>query len=619
MADVPAWWSRETPDPGPQMVRVAQALDAAPEESMRADLHISHARMFEGSPLSSLYQFGGKYWGGGGNTYSTFNLNDVSTWNVLRSVCMTAHAMIGRNRPRARFVTTGGDYRQKRRGRNATKFCDGWAQETRLYDLTRQALVDSMVFDFGAIQLYEDGKGKRGQRLKAQRILASEIRVDPIDALYGKPRTMYRRRFIGRDVLINLFPNSRSAIMAAQTVDPLGLGLDQNHAGMVEVHEAWHLPSQSGGADGRHVIALDKLAEALADEPYKRDRWPIVFLRWEDAISGFGGRSLVSQLAPKQAQLNILLSRTDRAQALMAIPRVAIQKGSKISKSQLSNLIGAIVEYTTQPPTPLVWPAMPPEIYAFIDRIIQEMFDEVGISRQASAGQKDASVKSGAAIRESLDVQQGRIQVPTQRWEEFHVELFDLAIEMIGEIAGDKGYQVAAPGKQALDLVDFKDVRMDRDSYVLQVWPTSQLPITPQGRLDYAQDMLAAGLWDIDRAKQAIEDLDVEGANSLELAVARQLERSFEDALYDGKPCHPDELTPFAQALKLGAMYVHMGRNDGCPAKHIDLMLRYLEELKTLQSKPPAPPAPPMPAPGGMPMPGAPPPGPLGAPPMPMG
>ncbi len=593
------WWECEDKgEMGIEMAKTAVAIDALPQESERADLLIQYLRQFESTSMTSLYQYGGKFFGGGGQSDTTFNLGDISTWNVARSVIMTAVALIGKSRPRARFITNGGDYRARKNAKTATKFCDGWAAESKLYQTTYECLIDSMVSDVGAVQLIDQGtKGGKPGKIYPQRILASELRVDPIDALYGTPRTMYRRRLVGKDVLLTRYGSkmtdkARAAVQLAAPVDPSGLGLDAELAGMIQCHEAWHLASVPGGKDGKHALAIEG-AEILSGD-FDKQTFTIKLLKWEEARAGFWGRSLMSQLSPMQTQLNVLLSRTDKAQHLMAIPRIAIKKGSKISKAQLSNLVGSIVEYTTEAPQPLVWPAMPPEIYQFIENIIEKMYDLTGVSRDMASGEADSKAESGVAKRESLDVQQGRLQPHMQSWEQFHVEIFEEAVEMMAEIHEKGGdYKVSAPGKNSLDHVSYSEWKMDRDDYTIAVWPTSQLPITPQGRLDFAEDMLKAGLWEPDRAKQVFEDLDIENADNLELGAARWLNQQFEAALYDAKPCHPDEITPFAQALKSCAQFISLGRSEACPPKNIDLLLRYLEELKALQPKPPAPPAPP--------------------------
>lgn len=587
---------------GEAMVKAAIELENNPLEGERQDMNLALCRMFEGRPIQSLYQYAGQYYGSGAASYGTFDVGDVATWNVLRAVIMTAAAMIGRSSPRGRFITSAGDWRQKKRARKATQFTDGWADEADLFQVTLQALIDSLVFDYGCVQLFEEN-GK----VKLQRVLASEITVDPMDALYGRPQTIYRRRFVSKPALRrmarasskaktlgsgNTLADVLQAIDEAEVVDPVATDAPSN---LVCVREAWTMatgtPSTENPkkvmADGYHIIAIDATGGVLVDQAYDKTYFPLFFLRWEDARAGFSGVSLAAQLEPNQSTLNRLLYRTDKAQRLMAVPRVAIPRGSKIVKSHLTNQIGGAIEYTgNTPPSPLVWPAMPPEIYKWIDEVVQKMYDLPGINRGASSGTKEAGTESGAAIRESLDVQQTRMQIYAKRWERFHIEIYKAVIDMVSDIVEAGGnYEVAAPGTKLLERVDWKKIKLDAAEYTIQVYPVSMLPITPQGRLDFISTMLDKGLWDADRARVAMDDLDVESADSLTTAVQRMLDEDMEEMLYEGHARRPDDLTPFQQALKTAGMYLAMGKVDRAPRRNVDLIRRYVDDLKRLQLK----------------------------------
>lgn len=581
-------------DRGAAMVKASMAIEQTADEGLRADQNMMMARMYEAQPITSAYAYMGKYFGSNTTTYPTWSFEDSSTWNVARSVVGTAAAMIGRSRPRARWITEGGNYKQKKRAKDATSFCDGWAQEEDLYATTFKMLIDSLVMDFGVVQLVDCG-----DKVAIERCLPGEIKVDPIDGLMGCPRTIYRTRFYSKAMAKQKFgkgkPKIREAIDGAETVDPRGL---DGQSDMIRIHEAWHLASEDGADDGLHIIAIETTVaegQTLFAEKWTHDWFPLVFLRWEDALFGFHGRSLMSQLSNIQSTINTLIYRIDKALRLVAVPRLAIPRGAKLAKSSLSNLIAGSIDFSGPvAPTPLEWRAMGQEVYDWLEQQIQKAFDLPGISRNSASGVKDPATKSGAAIRESLDVQATRIQVYQQRWEAAHVEIYRKMILMVSAIVKDKrggSYVVKAPmGKDSLRKIDFADIGIDMEESRVEVWPVSQMPLTPQGRLDYVNDMVTSGLWTLERAKQAMEDLDLDSANNLELSVARLMEKEFEEMLYDGVPSHPDELLAgtYDQVLKTAAQYYNMGRYEEAPAKHLDLLRRYMEELKELAAAVPA-------------------------------
>lgn len=629
-----AWWPSETNgegeaaaiDRGQEMVKAAKQLEANPDESTRQDLNVLYVRQFESSPLTSLYQFGGSYFTGGSVSYTTFNLEDISTWNVSRSVIMTLAAMIGRNKPRGRFVTTNGRFGQRRRAKKASQFVAGWAKEVDLYALTFETLVDALVTDGGYVQLYEEGG-----RVKIQRVLANEITFDQFDGMYGAPRTMYRRRPIAKDVLLAKFGKksaaARSAIESAETISAQG---SEDAQSFVWVREAWHLPATDKSGDGYHLIAVEGEGGTLFEEEWTKPYFPILGLHYEKARTGPYGRSLMGQLSPLQTSLNRLLMRIDKAQRLLMGGKIAIKRGSRIIKSQLSNQIAGILEYTDTPPQPLEWKIMQPEIYSWVETVVQKFYDLPGISRNASQGVKEPGLNSGAAIRESIDLQATRVQTFAQSWEQFHVRIFEIVTDMVADIVADgveeeveskvrkrvrKGrgyayrvytkkttkkkcgsYKVVAPGNRLLEPIDWAELEIDRAEYTVECYPVSNLPMTPQGRLDFVSEMLTSGLWDIERAKTAMDDLDVQEADDVQTAIQRLIDKQMEGMIYDGVPSHPDEFMPYQQLLKNAALYLALGVVDGAPKKHLALLRRYVDEAKAIQKQMAAN-APPPPAP----------------------
>jgi hypothetical protein len=575
---------------GAAMLSVARDLANDQEERNRQDLMLAHGRIFEQAPLQSLQCYSGNY---GRETNYRFDINDAATWNVARSVILTAAAMVGSSQPRIRLLTNDGSFGQKRRARKASLWYQGWADEADLHSITFECLVDSMVFDLGVLQVYE-----HDNKVCVQRILPFEILIDAKAAIYGQPRAIYRRRYVDKDIVYwrlakGLAKDLRELIRTAPTPT------DTND---LLVWEAWHLPSAPGAKDGRHVIAVELEGAidggvTLTDEPYEKDYYPLIFWRYEKARSGFYGMSLMRQLEPIQTAINLLLAKIEKAQRLMCVPRVAIAKGSKIVEGQLANKIAGAIEYVGTEPKALVWPALPPEVYDQLARHEDHAYALPGISRNFSRGEKEAGTVSAVAIRESLDVQQGRQRKPQQMNERAHVEIAKVVLDMVADIAADKsskGYVVHAPGALGmLEPMDWKKLGLDRKGYKVGLYPTNNLPLTPAGRLEYVQEMLKAGLYDQERATAAMDELDPDSENGLESSPVRLLEYQFEEMLYEGRAQLPDDFTPYATALNLGAKYLALARIEKAPAKNTDLVRRFLQTCKAQDDKLKAAAAPP--------------------------
>lgn len=570
---------------GAAMVKAAQTLEETPEESFRQDWNLRYLRLYEKSPLSNLFQYAGSHYTNLGSTFAMFMLDDPSTWNIARSVIDTTVGQVGRSRPHPKFITIDGTQRQKRRARDATLWCNGWADENNLYQTTFQNLRDASNIDLAGIYMYE-----ANDKVCIEPLLGSEITVEPFDAMYGGPQRMFRRRLISKAALLRKYgtsPKKRRAIADAPEVQPNSHG---GVTGMVMLREGCQLASEDGEADGWFIAALESSHPSgdgeLSVTAYDRNFFPWILFKWEDRLTGCGfyGCSLMSQLYSEQMSVNKLLLRIEKAQGLMCNPRVAIQKGSRIIKSQLTNLIGGALEYTTTAPTALVWPAMAPEIYEWVKEKERHMFSLTGCNPAAAAGMKDPGVVTEPGIREALDVQQSRQQAFVRRWTDYHLRIFRQLVALLARRKSKDSYVVKAPGKKA-QIVDWVKVKYDEDSFKVDIQPVSDLPLTAQARLEFAQEMMKAGVWDVQRTAEVMEDLDVESAETIEQSITRMIEDDFEAMIVDGEPRHPDDETPFNLALKTGALWLARGKFEKEPRKHLDLARRYLAELKILKKK----------------------------------
>jgi hypothetical protein len=628
------WWDRaecvEDTDVGAAMVAAAKTIEKSPAEQLRYDLNLLYGSLFEGRELANLYQYGGQSTLTSGGTAVGPGAVGQITWNVIRSVIQTVASQVSRSRPRARFITSGGTYAQKRRAKKLTTFCDGLFTEADIYAKTQQAFICAGAFDVAGIQVY-----RKNDRVAVDLVRACEIMIGANDGIDGAPRALYRRRFIDRGVLLAKFgkgkanEEKRMAIMRASHADPVGDGSGTN---LVEVFEGWHLPSDDEGAtDGWHAMAIQGPAAptdgagTLLVEEFQKKEFPIILFSLDPALSGPYGVSAAATLLPIQLAVNVALDKIARGQHLACRPGVWLPLSSKVMKGQINNAVGSTNYYAgNTPPTFYTPQAFSPEVYAQLERHYEKAFSLYGVNSQVAAGTKEAGTTSAVAIRESLDVQTARFAVLSQRWEQLHMKIAKLAIDVARDIYRDnKAMEVSAPGTALLESIDWKDVDLEEDEFVIQVYPTSLLPTTPQGRIDRVNELVTSGIWSPKRGEAALDDLDIESAMSGERAAEKNVERMCEKMLMDGEYEGPDPTNDLMACLRIGAQYLDEGRVAGADEKNLDLLYRFLDDTVSLQqaiqAPPPAPPGAPPGGPPGLPSgpaaPGAP--GPTGPPPSP--
>jgi hypothetical protein len=606
----PGWTSPEFPgkpeERATAMFREALVIEQQQKNIDDTDLDTAMVRMFEQRPTHQLAAYT-QSGGGVAELFGTARAVQISEWNILRAVLLTAWAMLSRSKVRGRFITSRGKSTQKKRAEDATRWLDGWTDEAQVHRIAGRCLLDAETCRYGVAQLYEDDG-----RVKLQRCLPHEVMFDQVGGMLGESRVIHRKRPMSKASLMKLAKTdvAKEAVRRANTIDLLDG--DGSTSDMVLVREAYALPTRKGSDDGWHCIAIDGMDGGLVTEEWKKPWWPFILFRWDEAFMGMAGISLASQLESIQTELNFMAWVERKTLRLMAGPWIAIQRGSKIVKSQLTNQIGAVIEYTTTPPAVLVKPFLPPEFYAERDKRVDKMYEIAGIAKYVSEGAKAPGAESGVAQREALDAQGIRLQSYAQRaWEAPIVEIYTKAVEMAADITKERGsYEVRSPGTKDLEVVDFKGTVTDLKNHAVTIYPTGFLPLTPAARLDFILQMLNAKLWDVDRCRQALSDLDVDYEQTMENQIQRLAVQTFEDMLFEGKPHRPTELdvANYTLIIKTASVYLALARNEKVGDENMSLATRYLDELHALHeeatpAQPPPPVAPSMAPPGAPPVP----------------
>ena len=575
-----------------EMFREAMRVEEQSENVSALDVDTALVRMFEQRPVTALEAYAST----AGSVNSIFAAPAkvaISEWNILRAVVLTAWSMLSRAKVRGRFITSEGTGKQKQRAEKATRWLDGWSAEAKVHKVMGQCLRDAEVCRFGVAQLYTDG-GK----VILQRCLPHEVTFDYVGSLLGQPNVLYRKRPMSKSTLLRKYgkgnPAAREAIKEAKTID---LGVD-NVSDLVLVREAYSLSGTDESKDGWHAVAIEGVDGCLVIEPWEFTWWPFVFVYWDEPFVGMNGISLAAQLETIQTRLNEMAWVERKSHRLMVVPRVAVKRGSKVSKSPITNDVGGLIEYTDTPPQVLIWGALPPEFYSERDKFVDKAYEVAGIAKYVSEGTKAPGAESGVAQREALDAQGLRLQSYAQRsWEDPHTEVYNKAVQLASKLPN---YKVKAVGSKELEMIDFKGTVSDLDNHEVTIYPTGFLPLTPQARLDFILQMLNSKLWDVDRSRQAMADLDVDSEQTMENQLMRMATTTFETMLYEGKPVRPTELdiANYELIIKTGSIYFAMARNEPkkFPDAHVSLMSRYVDELNSMKPAP-APPAAPMAAP----------------------
>lgn len=578
------WWSdAEGKMLANSLIAVAKAIDN--RQQSRAVKNLRNARLYANMELSTLSAYHSM-------AKSSMGKNKIKL-NVCKSAVNTLAAKIAKNKPRPLFLTEDGNFNEQKRAELLTQYTTGQFTQAKTYAQGQIAFVDAAVFGTGAIKIYiEDGE------IKTDRVLIDEILVDDIDGIYGSPRSLFQRRWVHKEVLAEQFPEHKDAIQNAfdnlRKVGDSALGVSE----MIYVVEGWHLPSGKGN-DGLHAIAID--GAVLFQEKYTKDYFPFAFFRWETPTLGFYGNSAIEELEGIQIEINKTLMDLSMSSHLFAVPRIFMQLGSNVTKS-LNNDIGAVYNYQGSAPIFSTPSAQAPDVYNHLWQLYAKAFEIIGVSQLSATSKKPSGLDSGVALREYSDIETERFVLVGQRYEDFFMEIARQMIDQTRDMMKAEKGKVRIQGAKFVKKIDWSEVDLSEDRYVMQVFPTSLLPHTPAGRLQTVNELTEAGFIDKDKALQLLDFPDVQEFTSLATADIDNTKRLIGRMLYDGKYEPPDPLMNLQLALKMTQQAYLKAKCDNAPEDRLEMLRQFIEELlvKLLPQNEPAPamaPQPTVPAP----------------------
>jgi len=540
-------------------------------------------------------------------------MRDRITYNVAASAVDTVAAKMAKNKPKPLFLTDGTDHRVQRKAKKLTKFCEGMFYENRLRQMAPRVFKEGAILSDGFLHIFE-----RFGRVCMERVLCHEIYVDDIEAFYGTPRQMHRVRNVDRQLMIEWvkslplsaaeMKDAVAALKSAETaVNDDYSGFDtKSIADQVSVAQSWHLPSGPEATDGLCAISLPN--KLLWKGEWKHDFFPFARFPWSPPLYGYWSRGLVESIQNIQLEMNKLLWLIQRSMHLMGTFKIALELGSKVNTGHLNNDIGTIIWYRQQAPVYLSPQVVPAEYYQHFERLKASAYDQAGISELSATSEKPAGLNSGKALREYEDIGSDRFQLIGQQYEEFHMEAARIGIAIARDISKStgNGYPVKVPGKRFLETIDWMDIDLEDDSYIMQVYPISSLPHDPAGRTAQVQEWVQAGLIPQQMAARLLDFPDLEEYDSLSSSMLDYVQLTLDDIVDEGKYEGPDPAVgDFAFARAMAQMYYLRGKGQGLAEDRLLMLQDWMNacDLLTVKSMPPPPPGLPGAAPQAVPQP----------------
>lgn len=500
--------------------------------------------------------------------------------NVVQAVVDTLVARIGSMKPKATIYTRGADFDAYLRGRQLDKYLWGQFQWLKIHRLGRLVFRDSLVYGTGFLKLYID----ENKEIAAERINPDEVIVDQRECVSDlEPQQMHHRRLMSRAALIKKFPQHKATIQACQTRDDWSYTSYRSPADeQIVVIETWRPGSE-------HAICIENCT--LLSEKFEAKRAPLIPLRWSDALSGFYGRSVVSDLVGYQTDLNKLAQVISIGQEAMCVPRVFLKQGSDILDTQFDNEIGKIIRMRgLEVPEATTWNAFNPEIYNERERLWTRAHESQGVSQMASMNKlpTQARLDSSDALREYNAINDERFNDRVQGLEEWYLTVAEGIVNLSKELYTKFKVSSKAMWRSAnlVAQIDWSECDLDRDKYIMHISASSVLNMTPAARKDRLAFWLDRQLITPEQFKAWSGEPDLEALAQLESASHDAVLADIDSMLRGKTDKTPDPQMNLAYCIKIvNGTYLHI-RSLGAPEKILTIFRVWLLTAEALLNQP---------------------------------
>lgn len=489
----------------------------------------------------------------------------VLTRNIVRPIVDTFTSSIGMNRPLPMPITTDGNYGQQKRARKLGQLIEGLFHKLRVFPTSRLIARDGGLWGTGITHNY-----RVGRELYHERVLPFELLVDPRDGMYGAPRNFYLRRWVDRLTLMERYPQFAADIEQADSAGFAGemdFGYEPT-SDLVLAVAGWHMPSSPGAGDGWYGFGVSSRMIAL--EPYERDYAPFGVFRCFPPSAGFFGSGLAWAARPAQYMINEQLIAWQEGMRRQSGFVVVDRQANVQPNHVIGGEYGVVLEYDRTPPQWITPQAVSGDVPDSIDRMVNAVFADAGISQLAAQQLKPAGIDSGEGLRAYNQMQTKRFAPQERDFEDYHITVANQLIDLMEEILEEYPEEpleirgaVAKGSGQLLSASDYREVRLDREQFTLLVLPTSALRRDPAGRIEDVQSLMKVGFFTPEEGAMLLELPDLDRLRNVKLSRRRIIEESVQMILDADEPAEvyskvqPDgfmdlELAPILATLMYG-------------------------------------------------------------------
>jgi len=507
-------------------------------------------------------------------------------YNLTASAIDSAHARHCVHRTRIQVVTQGGNWSLAQRARMLQRFIDGLMAAVDGYTQMDYQFIDGAIFGSGFVRVSEDG-----DPIAIEWQFTPEFLVDEQSCVGGEPRTIYQRKWLSAEVIIEKWDIedevTRQAIIGAAA--PVGSGTTTE--ALVKTIIATRRSTKNGmeKPDGRRVICCK--GATISDEVWADDDFDLVKWDWKRAPGLYFGIGAAEELRAFQSEIKESLGKNQRAMDWASKLIVFKPVGSEVPDEHVLSDKDA-VEMSYSGPTPPSYtvpdPVSQQQIqYPFL--LATQGYNQIGVSQMEAQAERPDGNMSGRALRTIKEIATGRGAMRDRTRERAHEKVTILALRLIRDKAkrareeGKKDIAILYKNGHSFERIDWSKAELPEEDYHIQCFPTAYLPLEPEARMQTIQDWISMGWLDPDLGAQLMDMPDIDRVQSVRLAALNHIQWMLDQILYEGKAMEPDELMDLDLGITWARSTYLWAQMHGAPEDRLTAIIEWIESAKELK------------------------------------
>ena len=555
------WWDK--PKGAVHECLYGTIRDLDQKYTVRSEKNLAHLRMYGQSVDMGINQ----------DLFTLLDQTRNIRVNIIRRVAETLQSKITKNKPKARFLTEGGNEIKKRSAIKLEKFVSGVAYKDNHYDQSTFDFLNACIFGTCARKFFIDSDGNP----KSESVIIENIKIDETaNAITGAklPPYLIEVQYMDKDTIKKKF-NIKKDIMLKKGFSTHPFFSPENTENLYMVAEAWK--PKTSYSKGRHVICCEGID--LLDEPYDEADYPFEFFKFTKNVLGFFGTGVCERLLVIQHYIDKLLGEIHEAIHL-GVPKIFAQVDT-VDPNKLENTIGGLVEYAgINPPLVSQLLRLPPEWADQLKFLIDSAYQEIGLSELSTTSQKPLGLDSGKALREFTDIESDRFNALSEAWQKYHMNCFERYLKVAQRSAeNNPELQFKALDKDGYEIIDWADIGdLDEIDYCLRPYPVNLLSSTPTGKLADVVEMISSGIIGQEDALEMLDYPDIREYVERVTSQSKYIKFIFDKMLEKGLYSPPDQFADLQKGIKIGMEYINKYRLSDVPPENLPLIEQWVSD-----------------------------------------